>query len=372
MKSLSVRDGVSLEERTSTIGGSKKNTARWRGLLLIICGVLILLAFGIFSSPYLLSIGTTAVIFGIVALSQEWIMGRAGIVSFGGAAFLGIGAFLGAELEKLGVDQIIFLIIAGLIAGFVLGCIVGIVSLRFETLYVLLATIAFQFIVAYVLEVVEGNSPINFIYARLATINVTGSHAIYYTDAIILICVMMFLRGCLSRYPGRIWRSIREHAVASSAFGIDVRRWRVMAFAGSSSLATMAGVLYGISLGTVDYNDFSLTTALSIVVMVYLGGVDSLLGPLMGAVVVVGLPFLLNDLSGSLGGPQGWLAINSPTVALLVEWILLTLVLIAGGRGIMGLILKYKGKLLARFGFHSTSGYIDPIAQNETLKTLGK
>jgi branched-chain amino acid transport system permease protein len=353
---LPLADTVYFQDRQATLATQRPRSRGPRPRLapVVAPGValIVTLAVGISGGPYILTLATSIAVLGLVAVSQEWLMGRCGLVSLGGAAFMGIGAYTTTWLSAHGVTQLPILLVASAATGTIVGAAVGGVGLRFKGLYLLLATAALQFIAAYVFQKIQGENPLVLGNVSLGPLNASDPRTMFWIDAVVCLAVAAALSSLLGKEPGRVWRAMREHPVAASSFGIPVRSWRIAAFTGSSAIAAFAGCLYALFLGSSDYSDFSLALSLSLVVMVYLGGVNTVYGPILGAALIVILPHWLGDIAGIAGASNQWFKTNEQQLAVLVEWILLLAVLLSGGTGIAG-VIRRAGRRLAPGGAKS-------------------
>jgi branched-chain amino acid transport system permease protein len=113
------------------------------------------------------------------------------------------------------------------------------------------------------------------------------------TLALIMILAKLLINGRV----GRSWMAIRESEAAAAVIGINVKFYKLLAFVISSAVIGIGGVLLAYLIGTVDYNTYSLTVAVSYAAMILIGGMGSFIGPLLGAILVTILPVELNQLS---------------------------------------------------------------------------
>ena len=285
-------------------------------------------------------------IYGIVGLSQEWMFGRAGQVTLGAAALLAVGAYTTAWAST--VSWLPFplpLVVAGL-AGAVVGVLIGVPGLRFSGLYLLLTTLALQFIVSFAGEQIQGQSHASGFTVKApawGSVNLSTGRPFLMICMVVLGLTMLGLSGLYRTAPGRAWSAIRQNEVAAATLGIPVVRWKLVAFVGSSAVAAVAGSLYAYSLASVDYNSFSLDLSLTLLVMVFIGGVGWLVGPLVGAFFVALLPTWVGDLAGRFpagGGAYSYLSSHESFIELGIYGLLLVLVLLYERGGIVGGLLR--------------------------------
>jgi branched-chain amino acid transport system permease protein len=331
----------------NTVAVAKEGTARPRRrshmLWLASCAafviVVALVAFG--GNEFTLTMCTYIAIYGIAAVGQEWLIGRAGLVSFGGAAIMGVGAFVGYAVANEEPRLFFLSLLAAIVAGGLTGLVVGIVGLRFRGLYLVLSTLALQFVAAQVFQSYEGTAgPKSMPYPQIGSFAFDDPRSLFLLAAVALGLTLIVVTYLLGGRAGRIWRAVRENEVAAQVVGMNVRMARISAFVGSSCVTALAGCLFGYEIGSVDYNSFSLTLALSLVVMVYFGGIDSTFGPLLGAAAIAYLPYALNDLTGEFSSTSSigsWLGQNAADLNAAISALLLILVLVYARRGLVGL-----------------------------------
>jgi len=232
--------------------------------------------------------------------------------------------------------------------GAVVGLIIGIPGLRFSGLYLMLTTLALQFIIAFAGQEYQGmnimhQSGIPVSPPHWGSLQLASSRSLFLICAVILGLILLALSALYRGVPGRIWNAIRQDEAAASVLGVNVARWKVAAFMGSSALTAVGGSLYAYQSALADYNSFSLDLSLALVVMVFIGGVGTMTGPLIGAAVIVLLPVGVAQLAGSLSGfasVSSWLTTNEAIIANGAYGFVLLLVLLFERDGIFGLLRR--------------------------------
>lgn len=294
-------------------------------------------------SQFTLYEGTLIATYGIVTVAQEWIFGRAGLVSLGPAAIMAVGAFTTARLSTEGWGVFPVPLLVSFVFGGVIGLLIGIPGLRFRGLYLMLTTLALQFIISFAAEEYQGvNREAGFtvIPPHWGSLQLDNPGPLFIISAILLGLLLLGLSGIHGGVPGRAWSALRQNEAAASVLGINLVRWKLAAFIGSSAVTAVAGALYAYQIGQVQYTTFSLDLSLTLVVMVFIGGVGTLIGPLIGAAGVVLLPQALQDISNWFSGipsVSGWLQLNEGIVADGVYGLLLLLILIFERGGIVAI-----------------------------------
>jgi branched-chain amino acid transport system permease protein len=281
-------------------------------------------------------------IYVLAAIGQDWLIGRTGQASIGAAAFMAVGAFTGARIAAAPWGYFPLPLIGALLVGGAVGLVTGITGLRFRGLYLLLATLALQFIISFCAQEYQGQSGgLAVPPAHIGGIQFSSSQAFSVVELIVIVIVMVLLGGLYKRAPGRIWNAIRQDELAAAVAGIDTRRWKLAAFVGSSAVTAMAGALLAYQAQIVTYATFSLDMAIAILVMVFVGGQGSMLGAILGAALVELLPFELQRISTStavsMPSLSSWLSTNASTVDDAVYGFVLLLVLLYERDGLVGL-----------------------------------
>jgi branched-chain amino acid transport system permease protein len=233
--------------------------------------------------------------------------GVAGQVSLGNAAFLAIGAFSAAALGSVNsLPFVPVLVIATLVAA-AAGAIVGIPALRLRGLYLVVATMALQFIVIYAARrfQVPRVGAAGFRMPRPVIFGQPMDQQRWYILLTIVaaLSTVMFVNLKRSRY-GRAWMMIRERDIAAEILGINVPRYKILAFTITSAMIGFQGALFAYYLRTVEMETFNLNLSIDFIAMIIIGGLGSAHGAIFGAVLVYGVPFYISQLSDSL--PRDW------------------------------------------------------------------
>jgi branched-chain amino acid transport system permease protein len=308
--------------------------------LYIIVAAAIVLEFFVGSS-YDLFLASTVVVYAIAAIGQDWLIGKAGQLSIGGAAFLGVGSYTTAFTRNTPLHYFPIPIILSMVVGAIFGLIVAIPALRVSGLYLVLTTLAFQQIFAFWAQDYQGEKSGFYPPAmRIGSWNLGGSRASFVVVIVCLLLVILVLGNLYRFAPGNIWRAIHEDPLATGVIGINVEKWRLFAFVGSSAITALAGSLFAYLIGLVAYSTYSLTLGISLVVMVFLGGVGSPIGVMIGAAAITYLPVGLQHLANL--APQGgslnnWLTSNQGTVETLVYGVVLVAILLFEPDGLAGI-----------------------------------
>jgi len=244
-------------------------------------------------SAYYITILITIAVYALLAHSLNIITGRAGQISLGHAAFFGIGAYTAGMLySKAGIPFWIDVPLAALGAGFV-GALLGIPCLRVRDDFLAITTMGINFVV----EAVFLYIPFFGGAMGVGGINLPGwfGREVTKTEYLFLILAALALiylfDFLLSRsWIGLAWDSIREDETAAEAMGVDVVRFKVMAFVLGSALAGLAGGFYAHFLTFIMPQNFGFGQSIVILCMVVFGGIGTRWGPLLGAMILGILP----------------------------------------------------------------------------------
>lgn len=291
--------------------------------------------------PYLFTFNSCLLaVLGAIALNL--LMGTAGLVSIGNAAFLCVGAFGALIAMRSGLAFPLDVIAGGLIAA-VIGLVIGMPALRLSGLYLALATLSGFFIVTYFANeyqtTAEGGGDGGFIIAPLyASKGLDGAQrywawTLFGVVAVVLLFASRFAHG----RAGRAWRMIRDHETAAHALGIRVTRYKLMAFAISSAVIGVQGGLTMHFTGSLSSDQFTLALAISYIAMVLIGGLDSIAGAVIGAGIVTSLPVLVPKfLTGVLGEETA--TNHGAAVSQIIYGLLVIIFITSSPRGLIGLV----------------------------------
>jgi branched-chain amino acid transport system permease protein len=247
------------------------------------------LAFPNLVDPYWLTVGILAIFYAIVTASWTLLVGYAGQFSFGHMAFVSLGAYASALFVQGVGLPIPLAMLAGMALAAVLGGAIGYVCLRIRGPYLAIFTMAFSEVLRIVLltenEVTGGASGL-----QVAPLFHGRSDAPYYYLALGLLVVSLGIMWVMaaSRW-GLFFRAIRENEQAAAAAGVRVVRFRILAFAVASSFAGLAGAFYGIYIGMLTPDIGSVDQMGLVVAMAVIGGSESLVAAVIGALSVEAL-----------------------------------------------------------------------------------
>jgi branched-chain amino acid transport system permease protein len=272
----------------------------WAGAALVAaaCAPLLLGAFG-------LNLLISIYVLGIGVLGLNLLSGVAGQISLGHAGFLLIGAYAQAILTTTyKLPTLPSIALAGLVAA-AASLVVGVPSLRLKGLYLAITTLAFTFIVRHVVLFAEGltrgsegmpGEPL-----AVAGVSFKGDQRFYYAALAMLVLFVLVTLNLMRTRIGRAWLAVRDHDIAARAMGIDLTRYKLLAFMVSAFYAGVAGAMVALQTRFINVDTFSVLVSIEALAMVIVGGMGRVHGALLGTALIVLLPETLSAVF-ALGG----------------------------------------------------------------------
>ncbi len=278
--------------------------ARYAVIVAVVLLALLPLAAGKYVLNLLIQIGYL----GIAALGLNILVGFTGQISIGHAAFFGFGAFASAYLNRTwGVPVFFSIPLAGL-ATTAVGLVFGIPAARLKGLYLAIATLAAQFILqdffaraGWFTGGVSGTMAMPF---SIFGYEANSDAAYFYVVLAYVVLSYALVANLMRSRDGRAFVAVRDHYLSAEMMGVNLTKYRTMAFGISSFYAGLGGALYAHYLGFVSIEGIDILFSIQFLAMVIIGGLGSLTGTLMGTAFMVLLPeamdFLARSLSGSI------------------------------------------------------------------------
>ena len=245
---------------------------------------LFLLALPLLGDGYTVKLGIEVLSFALAAFSLNFLIGVGGIVSFGHAAYFGLGAYAaGLLVTRAGVAMEPALIAAPIVAG--LGAaLFGFFVVRLSGIYLAMLTLAFaQIVYAVAFQWVELTGGDNGVVGVWPSRWAAGRASYYYLALAVSATIIVLLRRGIYAPFGYTLRAARDSRERADAVGIDVRTHRWLAFAIAGAAAGLAGGLFAFAKGSIDPTLISIPMSIDFLVMTLLGGVETVAGPLVGA-----------------------------------------------------------------------------------------
>lgn len=253
-----------------------------------------LLALPLLAGAYSLTLAVTILVTVVGAIGLNLLTGTTGLISLGQSGFLAIGAYANAILlTDHGWPVWASLPAAGLVAA-AISLLVGIPSLRLKGLYLAITTLAFSFIVNYVIlyfeDVTHGSNGIFIGEVAIFGFDLSSDRPLYYFAAGIAVLVALGALNLGRTRIGRAWLAIRDHDIAARAMGIDLVRYKLLAFFISSYFVGIAGALMSLQIRFVNIDTFGFLLSIEALAVIILGGLGSVAGAVLGAVFLTLLP----------------------------------------------------------------------------------
>jgi branched-chain amino acid transport system permease protein len=275
---------------------------------------------------YIFHIGVIAGIYVVLAQSLNLIVGYTGQAALGHVGMACLGAYSSALLSlRLGMSPWISTVAAGCV-GAAAGALVSYPAIRLKGDYLALATFGAAAIVYSLaknwVSVTRGPMGLPGIppYTILGEAIVSPGPYLLLVVSVAVISIIAVCRIVRSPF-GRVLQAVRDDEIAALALGKNVALYKVAAFAVGSAMAGIAGALYAHYLGFIDPTSFSVMESVTILLMVVFGGMGTIRGPIVGAMVLVVVPELLRfiDVPGSVAGPLRQMLYGFLLVALMMK-----------------------------------------------------
>ncbi len=315
-----------------------------------------ILIFGLLAAPLFINqfanfVLSRMAIYAVVALGLNLLTGYSGQISLGHGAFFAIGAYGAAIVaNRLGLPWPVCILVGGLAAG-VAGYLLGWPSLRLTGPYLAIATLALAIAVPQALLKFEG------LTGGVQGLKVAqprppaGLAQDQWLAYICLITAIVMVWLTVNLVRGRIGRAfiaVRDSEIAAQAVGVSLPRFKTLAFAVSAFYTGLAGGLLAYLLGYIAPDAFTLVVSIEFLTMVVIGGLASVAGSVVGAVVIVVLPLMASNLTDYLAGLLnlvGLSAVGATTRGLIwaIYGVILILVMVFLPGGLVSLYDKIKG-----------------------------
>ena len=289
---------------------------------------------------FYVSFASRVMIYAIAATSLNLVLGYGGMISFGHAAFVGTGAYVGSILVAEGVTSALVGWPAAIAVSALAAWLIGAISLRTRGVYFIMITLAFAQMMFYLVNSMKayGGDEGLTLRQRPSLIVDLGGEVIFYYVVLFILALTLFLlyRLMRSRF-GRVVVAIRENEARAEAIGFPVYRYKLACFVIAGAVGGLAGALIANQSSYVSPSLLHWIQSGTLMIMVILGGVGTLWGGLIGAAVLLLLEHLISDYR------IGWLAALAPNyqdhAGLAVGIVLLTIVMLAP-EGIAGLFRR--------------------------------
>jgi branched-chain amino acid transport system permease protein len=266
-------------------------------------------------NSYQTRLATIALVYGIGAIGLNLLVGYGGMISFGHAAFFGIGAYTMAILGIAGFDGVLVTLPCATITGAIGALVIGALSLRMTGAYFIMITLAFAQMLFYgsvAITKIGGDEGITTPRGHFPGLDLHNSTAFYYLVFAITLATIYLSRRIVASRFGRVLRAISDNERRAISVGYNAYAYKLVAF-------TIAGGIAGLGGGLMaNLNEYAAPSLFhwvlsgEFLVMVILGGLGTLLGPLLGAILFVLLQTILSAYT------TYWMLILGPILLLIV------------------------------------------------------
>jgi branched-chain amino acid transport system permease protein len=274
---------------------------------LIVLALLLIAALGVplLGQPYYTKLVVRMAIFALAAMSLDLIVGYAGLVSFGHAAFFGLGCYAAGVLPMLGIQSFFIVFPAAALLAALVGVLTGAVSLRASGLYFIFITLAFAQMVFYI---AQGMRPLSGddgfrlpAPTLLGNLPLTNPIVLLYAMIAILIVAAWVCHRLMQSRFGQVVQAARDNRMKLAAIGLPAYPYRLALYTVACAFAGIAGAAYANLTEFVAPATMSWVMSGELLFMVILGAAGTLIGGIIGAVVFVGLEQILS------GWTEHWL-----------------------------------------------------------------
>lgn len=299
---------------------TKTETNSSRTSVALILALVVLMIAMPYLSPneFVLNILGFALIYALMAASWDLLIGFAGLVSFGHTGFYGLGGYAAAlATYHFGLSPWLGLPI-GAIAGGLLGVAIGVPTLKLRAVYLALATLAFaeslRIIATNWHSLTRGSLGFN-LHPTFFRLSGEAANSYYVVLGVAGCAIALIYYIARHTQLGATFQAVRDDELRAQALGIDVVRHKIIAFALSGFFAGLAGALYAHYVGLVSPTELGPTVTMLVVAMATIGGIGTIIGPALSALVL----YVASELLRMIGATYGQVAIG----ALLIFFVVL-------------------------------------------------
>jgi branched-chain amino acid transport system permease protein len=242
--------------------------------------------------------------FAMFACAFNLLLGFAGMLSFGHAAFFGFASYVTSWLITAQQWNTVESVVAGTAVAAVLGAVIGAIAIRRQGIYFAMITLALGQLVYFLClqaPFTGGENGIQGVRrgSLLGLVSLRPDVNMYYFVLAAFVAVFLLIRRIVHSPYGQVLKAIRENEPRAISLGYEVDRYKLVAFVLSAAIAGLAGALKALTLGLASLTDVLQATSGEVVLMTLLGGTGTFFGPVLGAFTVIGLQNVLADRVGS-------------------------------------------------------------------------
>jgi branched-chain amino acid transport system permease protein len=277
-----------------------QQSGKWKILGWVLASIVLLLL-PLFLGKYSVFLLCLLAIYALVSLGLNLLMGYTGQIAAGHAGFLALGAYFTAIVSE-SVPWLpcpIILLLAGIFTG-IIGFFLGIPILRLKGFYIAMATLAFGVVVSEVIlqwsSLTGGDDGFSVPIARIAGFAFDSDFKLFYLIIPVTIIMTILAKNLVNGYIGRAFIALRESEVAAQTIGINLAKYKTIAFGISAFYTGVAGGLFAYLITFLSPDAFTTELSMDFIAMIVIGGMGSILGSIIGAVILTGMQQILAGL----------------------------------------------------------------------------
>ena len=242
--------------------------------------------------------------FAMFACAFNLLLGFAGMLSFGHAAFFGFSAYVTSWLVNSNDWATVPSIVAGVVVAALMGLLIGAIAIRRQGIYFAMITLALAQLVYFVClqaPFTGGENGIQGVRrgSLFGLVSLRPDVNMYYFVLVVFVAVYLFIVRIVHSPFGQVLKAVRENEPRAVSLGYEVDRYKLLAFVLSAAISGLAGSLKALTLGLATLTDVLQGTSGEVILMTLLGGTGTFFGPVVGAFTVIGLQNFLADRVGS-------------------------------------------------------------------------
>lgn len=337
----------------STLGEFFRRPSLMLPALVVLLLIVVPIAATLSSQTFYIALFARMVIYALAASALNLALGYGGLIGFGHALFIGLGAYSVSMLSHFGVANGWAHLGLAIVSCALAGLLSGAISLRTKGIAFIMITLAFSQIGYFVfvsLKQFGGDDGMSIVKtSRFGSIDLGSSLPVYIAALVMLLAVILWLSRVRLAPFGMVLRAGRQNARRVNAIGLPLLHYQLMAYVMSAALCGVAGLLLANLNAFASPGLMSWHVSGELIVMVLLGGMGYAFGPLLGALVFIGLEEIMKNYT------EHWMAFFGP---------LLVVVAITGKAGVIGLLMKLDARIAQGRG-NKTESPAPAAASNE-------
>jgi branched-chain amino acid transport system permease protein len=302
----------------------------WFNVALLVLLALVPLYASLASEPFLMTFTSRVLVFAIAAISLNMILGYGGMVSFGHALYIGLGAYCVGIMASHGVANGWLQLGVTLLACALVGLLTGLISLRTTGIAFIMITLAFAQMFYYLfvsLKPYGGDDGMSLeTRSGFALFDLSSPITLYYVALLVVVSALYVSARTVDARFGMVLRGCRLNERRMNALGFATTRYKLLAYVWSCMLCGVSGLLYANLTGFTSPAYLAWTVSGELIVMVVLGGMGTVFGPLVGALTLLLSEEILKAIT------DHWMAVLGP---------LIVLVVLLAKRGLYGFLLDW-------------------------------